>query len=252
MTEQQPTQTYRGIIVSVNKRNDGYVVVANIPEISSNPLYPTTIYRVPEDEAQQVEIGQQYNIQLQRQSLRSDREGNKKSGDWPSDWFYGWMGLTTATPATTQKQTAPASASASFDPSPAEQWRADGQETGNSKTNATNLVITHLQLSGGELPTEQWIQDTVACINDVARAIRVDRHAPPADDASEADATEATDNMTTLRDEIKTLVTRMGLTGEWFQNAMPDSDGQNLERWSIAELQTAVKKLRLLETQLNA
>ena len=79
-----------------------------------------------------------------------------------------------ATPPKTQT-TAPypkpvATNTATWQPTASDEWRANGQQSGNLTSNATNLLICHLELSGGVLPNEQWIREAIGAIHDIKAA----------------------------------------------------------------------------------
>ena len=57
-------------------------------------------------------------------------------------------------------------------PSAGDQWRADGMETGNSKSNATVLIVEYLRENNGELPSDEWITSVAERVNTLATAIR--------------------------------------------------------------------------------
>lgn len=56
-------------------------------------------------------------------------------------------------------------------PSARDEWTADGMKQGNSKTNATALVVAHLT-AYQTLPSEEWLSEAADLVNFGARAIR--------------------------------------------------------------------------------
>jgi len=62
--------------------------------------------------------------------------------------------------------------SSGYLPSAGEVWRADGMETGNSKSNATVLIAEYLRENNGELPSDEWITSVAERVNTLATAIR--------------------------------------------------------------------------------
>ena len=73
----------------------------------------------------------------------------------------------------TPRQQAPSSSA--WEPSLSDQWRADGQETGNSKTNGTALIVQYLSDHNGELPGREWMEETAMAVNTLAAHIRANR-----------------------------------------------------------------------------
>ena len=57
-------------------------------------------------------------------------------------------------------------------PPPSEQWRADGQKSGNSITNGTALIIQHMKDHKGELPGREWMEDAALAVNIMAAHLR--------------------------------------------------------------------------------
>ena len=62
--------------------------------------------------------------------------------------------------------------SSGYVPSAGELYRADGAETGNSKSNATLLIIQHMKDHEGELPNREWMLDAALAVNIQAALIR--------------------------------------------------------------------------------
>ena len=56
-------------------------------------------------------------------------------------------------------------------PSARDEWTADGMKQGNSKTNATALVVAHLT-AYQTLPSEEWLSEAADLVNFGAKAIR--------------------------------------------------------------------------------
>ena len=56
-------------------------------------------------------------------------------------------------------------------PSARDEWTADGMKQGNSKTNATALVVAHLG-AYQTLPSEEWLSEAADLVNFGAKAIR--------------------------------------------------------------------------------
>ena len=76
-----------------------------------------------------------------------------------------------AQPTGTQVPTQAPQPSGGYIPSPADQWRADGQERGNSITNATTLIGLHYSKEG-TIPTHEWIDEAVDAIHYASETIR--------------------------------------------------------------------------------
>ena len=74
-------------------------------------------------------------------------------------------------------------------PSQSDQWRADGQETGNSKTNATALIVAYYERTG-ELPSWEWMQNYAIAVNRLAAYIRFYNPNVEEEPSVEGDVTE--------------------------------------------------------------
>jgi len=76
-----------------------------------------------------------------------------------------------------------------YAPSAGDQWRADGMEKGNSKTNATALIVAHLT-AYQTLPSEEWLSEAADLVNFGAKAIRcnVEPIEPDVEDSEEGGA----------------------------------------------------------------
>ena len=57
-------------------------------------------------------------------------------------------------------------------PTPSDQWRADGQKSGNSVTNGTALIIQYMIDHKGELPGREWMEDAALAVNIMAAHLR--------------------------------------------------------------------------------
>ena len=57
-------------------------------------------------------------------------------------------------------------------PSQSDQWRADGQKSGNSVTNGTALIIQYMIDHKGELPGREWMEDAALAVNIMAAHLR--------------------------------------------------------------------------------
>jgi len=74
-------------------------------------------------------------------------------------------------------------------PSARDEWTADGMKQGNSKTNATALVVAHLT-AYQTLPSEEWLSEAADLVNFGARAIRCNAEPvePDVEDSEEGGA----------------------------------------------------------------
>jgi len=125
-------------------------------------------------------IGDVHNLEGQRIMVSA-----KPSGEWEGRSQYNLTSVTTAKqpdatpvePTTTALPPSPtppapqAAAPTGWTPSQSDQWRADGAETGNSKTNATALIVAYLQ-HVGELPDPEWMEMAALAVNKLAAHIR--------------------------------------------------------------------------------
>jgi len=93
-----------------------------------------------------------------------------------------------ATQPVTQSTQAPQQ-SGGYIPTPSDQWRADGQETGNSKTNATALIVAYYERTG-ELPSWEWMQNYAIAVNRLAAYIRFYNPNVEEEPSVEGDVTE--------------------------------------------------------------
>lgn len=91
--------------------------------------------------------------------------------------------IVTSAPTSGQKETVvladqqwgqehPKATPSGYIPSSGDQWRADGMETGNAKTNATSLVVAYYN-STGKFPSDEWIEEAAERVNALAMAIRL-------------------------------------------------------------------------------
>ena len=139
--------------------------------------YNLEITRVEPRIANRLQPGQQYSLVLERQ--------NKKKGDYDGgrDWMFYWglVGIADdgdaprdarATDNAAPRQRAPGPSG--WDPSPSDQWRADGQEKGNSVTNGTVMVLGYFA-QHGVLPTPEWLKEAATLVNFASEEIRFGR-----------------------------------------------------------------------------
>ena len=173
---------YRGHLAKVNSLvpNEKRENTMNIT-IQSQSLgqYPVTIYGVYSNLLEGVEQGQSYNFTL----ARGNRKDQHKESAGEQDWMYFWNVASVAPagatpPVQAEPENKPVQSAPSYNnvdttwtPTAGDQWRADGQETGNARTNATSLVIAYYERNG-EMPDDAWVADATNTVNKIAQAIR--------------------------------------------------------------------------------
>ena len=95
------------------------------------------------------------------------------------------------TPQVAQAPQAPQT-SGGYIPTPSDQWRADGQKSGNSITNGTALIIQYMIDHKGELPGREWMEDAALAVNIMAAHLRA--HTIEAEDIVEEEPSIEGDN----------------------------------------------------------
>jgi len=151
--------------------------------------YDLICTRVEPEIANRLQPGQQYSLVLERENKK------KPEYDGERDWMFYW-GLVGIADGDAAQQTETAANGAAprqrtvtpsgWEPSASDQYRADGQEKGNSVTNGTTLVMGHFEKKG-TLPTPEWLNEAAELVNFASVAIRSgrggDQEEQAADDA---------------------------------------------------------------------
>jgi hypothetical protein len=162
---------------SQEEYNGGQVWRVELDKSIFGGAYDAIITRVAPEVANRLEPGKQYNLILERQNKR------KPDYDGARDWMFYWgmVGIadddTAPRTEATTNGTAPRERTPSpsgWDPSPSDQWRADGQEKGNSVTNGTVMVMGYFA-QHGELPTPEWLKEAATLANFASEEIRFGR-----------------------------------------------------------------------------
>ena len=79
------------IVLSKTEKADGCTVELDIPAFNSQ--YSTYINRVPDGIASRLVVGQPHSLILETQNLKKNQDQTIKSGQWPTDYYYGCVGI---------------------------------------------------------------------------------------------------------------------------------------------------------------
>jgi len=184
--------TVNSIVRNEKRANTSHVTI----EAESIGKFPLTIYGVFdallsgiwEGASWQLETGKNYKFHL----VRGNRKEQHKDSPGDQDWMYfqnihaiNPLGAnpSEATPVT-QPNVWHNSNETTWTPNAGDQWRADGQETGNARTNATSLTIAYYERNG-EMPDDTWIAEAAKTVNKIAQAIRSNVEEPEPESESE-------------------------------------------------------------------
>ena len=100
----------REVLVTVNsksEKDDGFALELTIPDFRSQ--FPTWVNRVPPETAERFQPGGSYHVTLEQQNLKKNQNGTMKSGQYPSDYYWGLVPSGEQSPARPASPTSPAS-----------------------------------------------------------------------------------------------------------------------------------------------
>jgi hypothetical protein len=255
MNNDRPTKAVRAIIQTVAQGDGGAVVEMDIAEFRSQ--YPTKITRVPQVDADKLSPGHQYEIVLERQNLKRDKDGQYKTGNMPYDYYYGWVGFKGDGGIVESMP----SESDNFFNEPNEPRAAPTQQQGfslderiawNSAVNNTVNVLGPVDVRPEAVDYDNYMEEVAEM---APRLYRLIRQGPPSELAPD-DATspveapqeaETQQTMQEVRREVLALITEMSVQKSWVDNAMPEVAGKSIAGWSSEELEVARDKLRDLQ-----
>ena len=84
-TEERVVKVFRGEIRGRSEEKDGWVIEALVEGLGQ---FPRRITRVSADVAARLLPGEKYYLQLQRQNIRKNKDGEVYDGSY--DWMYWW------------------------------------------------------------------------------------------------------------------------------------------------------------------
>ena len=84
-TEERVIKVFRGEIKGRSEEKDGWVIEALVEGLGQ---FPRRITRVSADVAARLLPGEKYYLQLQRQNIRKNKDGEVYDGSY--DWMYWW------------------------------------------------------------------------------------------------------------------------------------------------------------------
>ena len=79
------------IVLSKAEKTDGFTVELEIPAFNSK--YPTFVNRVSGDIASRLQVGQPHSLILETQNTKKNQDGTYKTGQWPTDYYYGLVAI---------------------------------------------------------------------------------------------------------------------------------------------------------------
>ncbi len=85
-TQEKVQRTVAALVKSLAEAEDGWKAELEIADFKSK--FPTWVNRIPAEDKAHLKPGDVANIILERGNLKKD-----KKGEWPTDYFWNWMGI---------------------------------------------------------------------------------------------------------------------------------------------------------------